>query len=84
MENDKAVKEILEIVTFLRDAAASKEDVEKIVSEAKSELLTHIDGLVVQHKKNEIESVATRALYKQLVTYIAGLAKFTRYPTPIS
>lgn len=43
------------------DDLATKDDVRGMISEAKNELLSHIDGLAEMHKKLDLEYVSLRA-----------------------
>ena len=49
---------VQETVEFVKDNAAAKADVQTIVSEAKSEIITQVDGFISLHKKLETELVA--------------------------
>lgn len=68
MADDHAIDEILETVRFLRDHAASKEDLLKFATkgdlvEAKGEIMTHVDGFAVLHQKLDAELAALQHKY---------------------
>ncbi len=75
MNQDKTLQDILEIVQFLKDNMASKQDLETRITEAKSELMTHIDSFVVLHQKLDTELVALRSKYDRLEQHVQQLAK---------
>lgn len=62
----------MEIVHFLKDNMASKDDVvskkylDDAIVAAKSDILTHIDGFIVLHQKLDTELTALRSKYQRL------------------
>ena len=57
---------VQETVEFVKDNAAAKADVKQIVSEAKSEIITQVDGFISLHNKLETELVALQSKYERL------------------
>lgn len=66
MDESKTLKDILDTVVFLRDHAASREDVHEIVGQAKSEIMTRVDSFIGLHQKLDTELVALRGKYDRL------------------
>ena len=75
MNQEQTTKEILTIVQFLKDNMVSKEEFESRLTEAKSEILTHMDSFVVLHQKLDTELAALRGKYDRLSEQIQQVAK---------
>lgn len=84
MNQDKTLQDILEIVQFIKDNAASKADLDRFptkidletrLTEVKTELMTHIDSFIVLHQKLDTELTALRAKYDRLEGYLQQVAK---------
>ena len=101
MDDAKALKDILETVVFIKDHAASKEDLKRFATkedltalegrmaskedltafatkedlqEMKGEIMTHLDALVVLHKKLDEERVASQANFDRLAKQVRRIA----------
>ena len=89
MNQDQTTTEILEIVQFLKDNMASKDDLERFATkddlerfatkddleQIKSELMNHVDGFIGLHQKLDTELTALRSKYDRHEQYIKQLAK---------
>ncbi|MBU0531835.1 hypothetical protein KJ910_05100 [Patescibacteria group bacterium] len=69
------VKDMQVTVEFIKDNAAAKSDVEAMVSTAKSEIVTHVDGFIGLHKKLEVELVALQSKYERLEAQMRQVAE---------
>lgn len=85
---EQTLNEILEIVGFLKDNMAMKEELEFVrenmvtkgefeskLTEVKTEIMTHVDSFIVLHQKLDTELVALRAKYERLEGHIQQLAQ---------
>ncbi|MFH1099077.1 MAG: hypothetical protein V1723_04145 [Candidatus Uhrbacteria bacterium] len=88
MNQEQTLKDILDTVVFLKDHAASKEDLktelERFATKedlqgVKSEVMAHVDGFIVLYKKIEDEQTASLANYQWLEGHLRGLAKHVNY-----
>ncbi len=73
MDQEKQLQEILEIVGFIKDNAAMKENLDRFATkeqldETKNELMNHIDIFIGLHQKLDIELTALRSKYDRLET----------------
>ena len=66
---------VQETVEFVKDNAAAKVDVETVVSEAKDEIITQVDGFISLHNKLETELVALQSKYERLEEQMQQIAK---------
>jgi hypothetical protein len=85
------VNDMLEIVHFMRDNMATKEDLKSFATKRdiercatkqdletmNSNLVTHIDGFVGMHKGLDLELVSLRSKYQRLESHVQQLAKHT-------
>jgi len=91
MNQDKTIKDILETVEFIRDHAATKEDLLQFATkeelqnvkdelrnemhEMKNELLNHIDGFIALHQKLETEVIALHGKYQRMESTVHQIIK---------
>jgi len=66
---------VQETVEFVKDNAATKADIETVVSESKDEIITQVDGFISLHKKLETELVALQSKYERLEEQMQQIAK---------
>ncbi|MFH1315678.1 MAG: hypothetical protein ABIH67_04780 [Candidatus Uhrbacteria bacterium] len=66
---------VQETVEFVKDNAVVKADVEQIISGAKSEIVTQIDGFINLHNKLETELVALQSKYERLESQLQQIAQ---------
>ncbi|PIZ94253.1 MAG: hypothetical protein COX81_04025 [Candidatus Magasanikbacteria bacterium CG_4_10_14_0_2_um_filter_37_12] len=78
-QNTNKTQDILEIVTFLKDNMVSKDDLEKALTETKSEIMNHVDSFVGLHQKLDTELTALRSKYDRLEGYFHKLAKHVQF-----
>lgn len=84
MDQGQALSDILESVRFLRDHAVSKEDAKAFATkddlrQVKDDIMAHIDGFTVLHRKLEVELVAVQSNYRRLDDHVEQLAKHLRF-----
>ena len=72
------VSGVQETVEFVKDNAAAKADVEQIVSSAKSEIITQVDGFITLHNKLETELVALHSKYERLESQLQQIAQHVK------
>ena len=87
---DPTIKDVMEVVTFIRDNAFTKDEAtlrfdalreqmrdetHTIVAEAKNDIMSSVDGFIKLHEKLDIELTSLRAKYDRLESYIHQLAK---------
>lgn len=75
MSQEEQIKDILEIVQFLKDEMVGRKELDEKLFVLKSELMTHMDGFIGLHQKLDLELVAMRAKYERLESYIQQLAR---------
>lgn len=84
MDQAQALKDILETVQFLREHAASKEDLSDFATKgdlrkAKDEIMTHVDGFIVLHQKVVAELAAAQSNNDRLAKRIDQLARHLHF-----
>jgi hypothetical protein len=77
MEQEKVLQNILETVEFIKDNAATKEELKSEINsleqrmdskatEAKDEIMTQIDKFIALHQKLDLEMSAFRSRFERL------------------
>lgn len=93
MDQEQVLKDILETVVFLKDhsvskedagAFATKDDLERFatkddLAQMKGEIMTHLDALVVLHKKLDEERLASQANFDRLAGQVRRLAEHVHF-----
>ncbi|MFH1315671.1 MAG: hypothetical protein ABIH67_04745 [Candidatus Uhrbacteria bacterium] len=103
MDQDNALQQVLDTVEFIKDNAASKDDlheleshmtskddlsfeisnlkgelgteIKEVVNEAKSEIITQVDGFISLHNKLETELIALQSKYERLESQLQQIAQ---------
>ena len=73
MDQEKALQNILESVEFIKDNAATKDELKDLeeridskLTEAKDEIMTQIDKCIALHQKLDLEMSAFRSRFERL------------------
>ena len=73
MDQEKALQNILESVEFIKDNAATKDELKDLeeridskLTEAKDEIMTQIDKFIALHQKLDLEMSAFRSRFERL------------------
>jgi len=70
------VTQVRDEVTQVRsDLHDFKHTVDEKLTEVKSDIITHVDGIIILHQKLDTELAALRAKYERLESHVLLLAK---------
>ena len=75
MDQEPTLKDVLEVVEFIKDNSVFRDELEERLANQKSEIVSHIDGFIVLHQKLDTELAALRAKYDRLEGFVQQLAK---------
>ncbi|MFA5813045.1 MAG: hypothetical protein WC862_00835 [Patescibacteria group bacterium] len=80
--SDPTIKDVMEVVEFIRDNAATKDDVQAVraelqkeIQDAKNETIGHIDGFVKLHKDMDTEIAALKSSYQRHEEQISQIVR---------